>query len=82
MSTKFLQYWVGEHFVPALSYDDPTGLSDDEESALSRFFCGIGDELGNWYEEITDESDEMGLCEVTGLRGPVVKVRFYPVQPF
>lgn len=82
MNPEPLEYWIGSQFVVAFTYDDRSGLSDDEESALSGFFCDVALKLGNWYEELTDEFDEMGLCEVTGLRGPVVKVRFHPVQTY
>lgn len=82
MSTEFLEYWVGEQFVVAFANDDRSGITDAEESLFSRFLCDISSELGTWYEEITDESDEFGYCEVTCLHGPVVKVRFYPVQTY
>lgn len=81
MSSDYLEVWMGEQFMCALAYDDASGLTDEEEEQLSRFLCvDVQHEVGNYYDEITDERDEFGVCEVTGLRGAVVKVRFWPVQ--
>lgn len=76
-----LEVWIGQHFAPALVNGDPSGLTDEEENLLTRFLCvDVQDAVGTSYEEILDETDEFGVCEVTGLRGAVVKVRFHAVQ--
>lgn len=81
MRNDYLEVWMGEQFVWAMAYDDASGLTDEEEEQLSRFLCvDVQDKIGTAYDEITDERDEFGVCEVTGLRGAVVKVRFWPVQ--
>ena len=76
-----LEVWIGEHYAPALINDDWTGLSDEDVDNLTRFLCvDVQDAVGTSYEEILNETDEFGMCEVTGLRGPVVKVHFHAVQ--
>lgn len=81
MNPQPLEFWVGQHFVVAWVYLDRTCLSDEEERQLCSFIeREVESRIGLSYEEYTDETDEFGVCEVTGLRGPVVKVRFHPVQ--
>lgn len=75
-----LEVWIGQHFAPALVNGDPSGLSDGEENDFLQFVEDVRAKTGNFYEEVLDETDEFGVCEVTGLRGAVVKVRFHAVQ--
>lgn len=62
-------------FVCAIEYNDPSGLSDEEESQLN-------DWLGNYPCCLFEygDSGEFARCEITGLMGNCVNVKIYKDQ--
>jgi hypothetical protein len=78
---KFTQYeyTVSSHFLSALINGDVTGLSDEEECELDEWLESLEHGEGHW--STTEEHDEFGLCEVTGLRSQVERVIYNEVCP-
>jgi hypothetical protein len=72
---KFNQtsYTVGSYFLSAMINGDYSGLNDQETRDLNDWLqrnnC-YG--AGHW--STTDETDEYGRCDITGLRGSVETV--------
>jgi hypothetical protein len=79
MKTELTQYTIGEQFASYLAYGDESGLDDSEVTDFVGFENGIneydkpeGYSFGHW--DITEQTDEFALCEVTELRGRCIVV--------
>lgn len=70
---RVTSYTIGQHFVSAIINGDFSGLSDAEEHDLLSFLAQV-ETVGHWAT--TDESDEFGECEITGMRGPVETLNY------
>ena len=79
MQIELTTYTIGEQFACYFVYGETDSLSDEEQGEIDSFENGItrfdkpeGFHFGHW--DITDETEEFSLCEVTDLRGRCVKV--------
>ncbi len=71
------RYTVLEHFLPTLINGDTPDNPDDQRAIdtlreMAQRDCPDGMTFKYWSS--TDERDEFGRCDVTGLRGEVVVV--------
>lgn len=85
MKTQKTQYTIGEQFAFFLAYGDESGLDDSElvdfdgfENGVNQYDRPVDFRFGHW--DITDHTDEFGLCEVTELRGRCIVVNAVWIQ--
>jgi hypothetical protein len=75
----YYQFDIGAHFPAAIFNDDYSGLNDDEANELRDFLAQ--DTVYGATPELMDDEAWFGRCEVTGLHGTVVRVRFHFHNP-
>lgn len=81
MNFEPMDYTLGAHFLSALVNGDETGLSDEESQQLTDFLTGTHEQRGEGHWATTDDADEFGRCEITGLRGNVERVQWMRCVP-
>ena len=79
MQTEFTQYTIGEQFACFLAYGDESGLEQGElidfvgfENGINEYDKPSGFRFGHW--DITEQTEEFTLCEVTELHGKCIVV--------
>lgn len=75
MKFDYYTYYLSEHFLPALMYNDRTGLDDQDEADLDAWIDALP-VFGGHFDVISDEGDFME-CEITRLHSTCHKVRLY-----
>lgn len=70
-------YKISEHLIPALIYDDRTGLDDDDEAALDTFIADNTVLDGHEFINYDFEYDfpEFDTCKITNLGNMCVTIK-------
>ena len=67
LMTLYDRFYIGSHFVGALINGDHTGLTDDDEAHLTKFwdevFAATGAVFHTW--DMPDDQTEFARCDVT-----------------
>ena len=72
--SDYYQFNIGSHFVSALINGDYSGLNDQEGHLLDTFVTWVGDHLS---VDVLDGEPSFNRCDVSGLQGDCLPVRFY-----
>lgn len=75
-----LEFTIGSHFLSALINGDYTGINGAEAKQLDAWVAKQTEGVKNGHWSPTDETNEFGLCDVTGAHGNVTKVNFVVME--
>lgn len=77
MNFDAYEYYVSEHWLPAIFNDDFSGLDDDDETILRDFLTSVQNECGHGHWSWPDdEMEDFTRCEVSNLHAYCLKLTY------
>lgn len=75
------EYTICQHFLPALINGDESGLEQEDVDALAAWMAREEFDLRvGHFDTDSDEESSFALCDVTGLRGDTVTLRWVAMR--
>jgi len=80
MEFDYYQYEISGHYASAIINGDYSGLSNQEETALTLFMANLP--VNNGHFDVMEDESNFARCEVSGLHDDCLIVRLYfPLIP-
>lgn len=74
------EFSIGVHFLPALFYNDVSGITDEEAEALEAFEAAQTIGRSHFHWDIVGDESEFTKCEVLGVYSDCATVRLYILE--
>jgi len=80
MEFDYYQYEISGHYASAIINGDYSGLSNQEETALTLFMANLP--VNNGHFDVMEDESNFARCEVSGLYADCLNFRLYfPLIP-